>query len=136
MSWRPPLLVLHGYTLLSIVLACIVQSMHYFMIPAPTWVFSYAKDLLVVPIVATICLHAVWFLKKDKSIRLDAFSILTLVSMYSFLFEYYFPKRIEFYVSDPWDVVCYAVGGIIFYVLQKIENDSLRQFYHRKIRNK
>ena len=132
MSWRPPLLVLHFYSLLSIALALIVQSMHFFSIPMPDWVSSYVKDVLVLPIVATICLHGVWILKKDKSIRLNIFTIFTLVVMYSFLFEYYFPKRIDFYVSDPWDVVCYAMGGIIFYFLQKIENDSFYRFYYRK----
>lgn len=136
MSWRPPLLVLHFYTLFSVVLALIVQSMHYFSMSMPDWVSSYVKDLLVLPIVATICLHGVWILKKDRDIRLDVFTIFTLVVMYSYLFEYYFPKQIYFYVSDPWDIVCYAMGGTIFYFLQKIENDSFYRFYYQKIRNK
>lgn len=91
-------------------------------VTAPNWVFSYVNDFLVVPIVATVALHAVWLLRKDRSIRLNIFSIFTVVLIFSIAFEYYLPKVIEYYVSDLWDVACYAAGGIIFLLLQKIEN--------------
>lgn len=118
----PQLFFLHIYVTLSILIALLVQAALHFSYPVPVWVSSYLKDFLVIPIVATFCLNCVWILKKDKSIRLNLFTIFTLVFIYSFLFEFYFPKKIQFYVSDPWDVVCYASGGIVFYFLQRIEN--------------
>lgn len=69
--------------------------------------------------VATLCLHGVWLIKKDKTIRLDIFTILSLVALFSIYFEYYLPKQSYRYTGDIWDVVCYGLGGIIFYLLQK-----------------
>lgn len=71
--------------------------------------------------VATLGLHTAWFSKKDKSIRIDLFTIISLVVLYSVVFEFYLPKQSYRYTGDVWDVVCYALGGIVFYVLQKME---------------
>lgn len=75
--------------------------------------------------VATLGLHTAWFSKKDKSIRIDLFTIISLVLLYSVVFEYYLPKQSYRYTGDVWDVVCYALGGIVFYILQKMENRSI-----------
>jgi hypothetical protein len=70
--------------------------------------------------VATLCLHGVWLVKKDKAIRLNLFSIFSLVAMYSIYFEYYLPQQSHRYTGDVLDVVCYICGGIVFYLLQKM----------------
>ncbi len=121
---RLPLKVLHCYVFLSLALFVCVQAWKYFCGIRSNWVFHYLNDFLTIPMVATICLHGVWFLKKDSSIRLNIFTILSLVIMYSIAFEYYLPKQSFRYTGDIWDVVCYSLGGIVFYLLQKIESNT------------
>lgn len=110
--------LLHVYVFISVVIFFLVQSLILLQIDLPRWVSSYVKDFLVIPIVATISLHGVWWVKKDKTLRLNGFSILSIVILYSIYFEYYLPKTSIRYTADIWDVVCYAIGGIIFYLLQ------------------
>lgn len=118
---RLPLQPLHTYIACSLFLFALVQSLKVFQISAPNWVFFYLNDFLTIPIVSTICLHGVWLLKKNKAIRLNGFTILSLVLIYSFYFEYYLPHKSHRYTGDLWDVVCYAIGGLVFYFLQKLD---------------
>lgn len=117
---RLPLRSLHIYVALSLLLFSMVQSLKIFSIPAPQWIFSYLNDFLVIPIVACICLNIIWILKKDKAIRLNGFTIISLVLLYSIYFEYYLPQQSTRYTGDIWDVVCYASGGLVFYILQRL----------------
>ena len=70
--------------------------------------------------VLTLSLNAVWILKKDRSIRLGWISILSIFLMYSFVFEYFLPQTMSRYTADWYDVLCYFMGAIIFYFLQKL----------------
>lgn len=116
-----PLKTLHWYVLLSLIIFLVVQISKFLSLAAPNWIFHYLNDFLVIPMVATLGLHAVWLIKKDKSIRLNIFTILSLVILFSVLFEYYLPKQSYQYTADIWDVVCYFMGGIVFYILQKLD---------------
>lgn len=113
--------MLHLYVLLSLVVFLCVQSLKSFLVPGPNWIFHHLNDFLAIPIVAILCLHGVWFIKKDNNIRLNIFTILSLVALFSFIFEYYLPQQSYRYTGDVWDVVCYFLGGAVFYFLQKIE---------------
>lgn len=117
---RFPLQTLHIYVALSLFIFSVVQSLKIFSVATPIWVFSYVNDFLTIPIVASICLHGVWILKKDKAIRLNGFTIASLVVLYSIYFEYYLPQQSHRYTGDIWDVVCYTLGGFIFYGLQRL----------------
>src|SRR5690554_3461051 len=122
MMRKLPLKILHWYILVSLVVFFCVQLLKYFSIAAPKWVFNHLNDFLTIPLVATVGLHGVWLLKKDYSIRLDIFTIFSLVAFYSVFFEYYLPQQSHRYTGDIWDVVCYCLGGVVFYVLQRREN--------------
>ncbi len=121
MKRRLQLKMLHVYVLISLGIFLCVKSLKFFSITGPNWIFHHLNDFLTIPIVATLCLHGVWFIKKDKSIRLDIFTILSLVVLFSIVFEYYLPQQSYRYTGDNWDVACYFLGGLIFYLLQKIE---------------
>lgn len=116
-----PLKPLHFYALLSLVVFLGVQILKFFSVSHPLWVFHHLNDFLVIPLVATVCLHGVWLIKKDKTIRLDIVTIFSLVALFSFVFEYYLPQKSYRYTGDILDVVCYVLGGIVFFVLQKKE---------------
>lgn len=118
---RLPLKILHLYVLLSLVVFLCVQSLKSFTIAGPNWTFHYLNDFLAIPIVATFCLNGVWFIKKDNNIRLNIFTILSLVALFSLVFEYYLPQQSYRYTGDICDVVCYFLGGVVFFFLQKIE---------------
>lgn len=118
---RLPLKILHIYVLLSLGVFIGVQSLKSFAIADPNWIFHYLNDFLAIPMIALVCLHGVWFIKKDQNIRLNIFTILSLVALFSFVFEYYLPQQSYRYTGDIWDVLCYFLGGVVFYFLQKIE---------------
>ena len=116
-----PLKLLHGYVFLSLVVFLSVQSLKFFSITGPNWVFHHLNDFLVIPMVATLSLHGVWLVKKDYTIRLNLFAIFSLVALSSFYFEYYLPQQTYRYTGDYWDVLCYFLGGTVFYCFQKGE---------------
>jgi len=99
-----------------------VQLLKHFSIAAPKWVFNHLNDFLTIPLVATLGLHGVWLLKRDYTLRLNVFTIFSLVAFYSVFFEYYLPQQSHRYTGDIWDVVCYFLGGVVFFFLQRIEN--------------
>jgi len=70
------------------------------------------------PIVLTICLQAVHFIKKDAKIRLSLFTTLSLTTLYAVYFEIYLPRVEPRYTADILDVIMYLSGGLIFYFLQ------------------
>jgi len=120
MILKLPLKALHLYVLFSLVIFICVQIFKYYSVSGPKWIFHHLNDFLTIPIVAIVCLYGVWFIKKDNKFRLGIFTILSLVVLYSFVFEYYLPKQSYRYTGDIWDVVCYFLGGAVFYLLQKI----------------
>ena len=115
-----PLKPLHGYGLLSLLLFLGVQFLKLYAIGGPDWIFHHLNDFLVIPLVAIACLHGVWSIKKDPTIRLNGFTILSLVVLFSFFFEYYLPQQSHRYTGDIWDVVCYFLGGLVFYFFQRM----------------
>lgn len=119
-----PLKWLHGYVLVSFLLFVGFQLSRAFEVSMPDWMTSYLNDFLVIPIVATLCLWVVWRIRNDKTIRLNWFHILSLVILFSFYFEYYLPKNVDRYTADWVDVVCYFLGGCVFYIFQRMENNK------------
>ena len=104
--------------IISVVTFLSVLSLLYYGVSLPGWVTSYLNDFLCMPIVLTICLKAVHLIKKDKSIRLDLFTIVSLTTFYAVYFEWYLPKVESRYTADYMDVVMYFTGALLFYYLQ------------------
>ena len=115
-----PLKYLHIAFIVCLFLYATVQVLKFIEYSANSFIFNYLNDLLVIPIVAFICLNALWYLKKDFSIRLSIISLISLTLLYSVYFEIYLPNHHERYTADVWDVVCYITGALMFYVLQKL----------------
>lgn len=118
--WSLPLKRAHFYVLLSVFVFLGVQGLKFFAIDGPDWVFYHLNDFLLIPMVALLGLHTVWLLNKDRSIRLNRFTIFSLVLMFALVFEYELPKQSYRYTSDFWDVIAYFLGGVVFYMLQKM----------------
>ncbi len=115
-----PLKTLHIFILVFVITYGIVLLLKLYDYLAVPFIYNHLNDILVIPIVATACLHVVWWIKKDHSLRLGIVSLLSLVLLYSLYFECYLPEKMDRYTGDLWDVVCYGVGAVLFYGLQKI----------------
>lgn len=116
---------LYIFFLFAVFIFLSILSLLYFNMNLPEWVTSYVNDFLCMPIVLTICLKAVHIIKKDKSTRLDLFTIASLTTFYSVYFEWYLPQVEPRYTADWLDVVMYFTGALVFYYLQhQKENET------------
>lgn len=116
-----PLQILRWYALVSFGVFLGVQGLKHLSINSPKWVFNHLNDFLLIPLVATFALHVVWFLKKDPCIRLNAFTIFSLVLLFSVVFEWYLPNQSYRYTADSYDLLAYSLGGVVFFLLQKVD---------------
>lgn len=108
----------HYYIGLSIVLFLIVELWKRLGLDAPDWFFFYFNDFLVIPIVAYIARFIVVALNRNPRVKIPVWAIVFLVAVYTFYFEVYLPRVSSRYAGDFWDVICYVMGGFIFYGLQ------------------
>ncbi|WP_146035384.1 hypothetical protein [Salegentibacter mishustinae] len=70
--------------------------------------------------VLSICLYAIQFFKKDKTLRLNLFTVLSVFAMYAIYFELILPPLHWRYTADIIDVFLYLIGSFLFYFLQKL----------------
>ncbi|WP_397299086.1 hypothetical protein [Nonlabens ulvanivorans] len=114
------LVTLHIVALICMLMYAAVQFMKLVQYESYPFIFSYLNDILVIPIIATICLHVLWMVKKNYQLRIGVLSLISLVVLYSYYFEYYLPLNSERYTRDVWDIGCYVAGAVIFYIAQKL----------------
>lgn len=112
---------LHSYVFGSFLIFLMVYGLQVSTDSVPDFISFYLNDFLIIPIVGLVALHVVWFVKQDRSIRLNIATILSLVILFSVYFEWYLPKYSSRYTADVWDVLCYLAGGGVLYILQKQE---------------
>ncbi|RYD71058.1 MAG: magnesium citrate secondary transporter [Sphingobacteriales bacterium] len=83
------------------------------------FIHSYLDDICFVPVLlslASAIMSIVLFGKNASkfSYRLSLFQIISAVIYAAALFEIILPKYALKYTSDPWDLLAYAVGTVIF----------------------
>lgn len=82
----------------------------------PFWMSSYLEDLLCLPLLLSCTL---FLMRKLKRLTvLHAGHLLFTVAYVAVLFEGILPELSARYTADPLDVICYAIGGLVFYILQ------------------
>lgn len=101
-----------------------------------SWLKNYLNDLLCMPIILTICLIGVQFIKNDKTIRISLFSALSLATFYSLYFEVILPLIMERYTADIYDVFLYFTGALVFYLLQEPTHVKERALKKKKAANR
>lgn len=80
------------------------------------WVHAYMDDLLCMPVVLGLTLQIFRFIHPHKENYSFAWHhVLVAVVYYSFIFEWFLPAHSSTYTRDLWDILCYALGGILFY---------------------
>lgn len=118
--------IMDVYILISGILFVFVKWAGRVNLPAPDWFYHHLNDFLCIPIVAYIALKSIRFLKGNPFLKIGVVPILMLVIIYSFYFEYFLPLQNIRYTGDSIDVICYFLGGGVFYGLQQIENFKIR----------
>jgi hypothetical protein len=99
---------------------CIVYFSQRSSLKIPILINNFWNDFIVLPAVLAIALFVVRMIHKKPKALLSAFVILSVVILYSIVFEIYLPKTHTRYTSDGFDVLAYATGGAFFYYFQRL----------------
>jgi len=85
---------------------------------APVWMRSYANDLAAIPLMLWLALLVQRYLTfRNPQYCFRWVHIAFTVIYVSVVFEWWLPKTSASYTFDPWDMVCYAVGGVYFAIV-------------------
>jgi len=84
------------------------------------WVHAYMDDIICIPIILFPILFVFrrWIYPSGHFVFPISY-IITTWAILSFVFEVYLPQKNPIHTSDPIDMVLYAMGGLVFYVIQK-----------------
>lgn len=80
------------------------------------YIHAYLDDLLAMPVILGITLQVYRWIHplKDAFIFTKAQTFVGFAYI-SFIFEWFLPRFSATYTADPWDVVCYGIGTLVFY---------------------
>jgi len=87
----------------------------------PVFINNYINDFLIIPIVLSICLFVLRLTRGDINFKIPLTLVLLLCIAYSIFFEVILPKTHYRYTADVFDVFLYFLGGLWFFVLQKLK---------------
>lgn len=107
----------HWIFICMALVASIIYILQRLGIALPWFVNNYLNDILSIPLTLFIIL-AIIRLCRGSSYLLSTAMISSVVLYYAIYFEYYLPQHNPRYTSDIFDVGCYAMGGVVFYLLQ------------------
>jgi len=90
------------------------------------FMYSYLDDLLCPSIVLGFTLFfQQQFTYRNNRYKFSTASLIFFWLWYSFLFEYFFPIVDKRHYSDPWDVLMYAIGVLVFYKFGNCKSPGL-----------
>jgi hypothetical protein len=87
-------------------------------IDLPLFFKNYYTDLIFIPVGLGFGYLVVKLLKRPNEVKIPVGIIIAQVIFNSIVFEYYLPNyasNSKGYTADPWDVVMYVLGGLIFW---------------------
>ncbi len=81
---------------------------------------NYLDDLLAMPIIFYLVQMIMRWLYRDNKFILDSTMLLMGFVWVSITFEWLLPKYFEHLTADVWDVFCYALGTVFFYLFNRL----------------
>lgn len=79
------------------------------------FVHAYLDDFLTLPLSASLILFVQRFVTyRNPGYALPLWQLIFLWLVFSVWFEWYLPTQSARYVANAWDVVAYALGGVLF----------------------
>jgi len=112
-------IIKHPAFVFIIIVAAIIYAAKLMNVTLPKWTSFYLNDLLCMPIVLSLSLAAIRYLKKDDLLYIPPLAIILITAYYSFHFEWLLPQFNSRYTSDWIDVLLYVSGAGVFYAFQK-----------------
>lgn len=81
------------------------------------FLYSYLDDLVAIPCTLgiTLAIQRV-FVFRSYAYNLKPWHVIYTVVFFSLYFEGYLPEVSSKHTRDFWDILCYALGGIAFYL--------------------
>ncbi len=109
------------YPLLSslLVLYAVHLVLKFGRVPVPMFFSHYFADLLCMPLLLSVAVLVMRWVRADAGLHLSGAMILVATLYVSLVFECVLPLFFQRYTADVWDVLMYGVGGGLFYVFQK-----------------
>ena len=107
------------YFLIALALYLIVRMGRLGWYTPNDWVNSYLNDFLCMPIILTICLVGVRYLKRIPQFKLSPVMIFGMTAFYAFLFEFVLPNSNRIYTADWVDVIMYFLGAFFYWAYWK-----------------
>jgi len=113
--------MMRRYPLLSLLWA--LYTVHLVLkfgqVPVPTFFSHYFADLLCMPLLLSVALLVMRWVRADADLYLSRAMILVATLYVGLVFECVLPLFFQRYTADVWDVVMYGVGGELFCFFQK-----------------
>jgi hypothetical protein len=78
------------------------------------WVHAYMDDLLVIPVILGITLWAERMIYRNPRYTHSSVHIVFTLLLLILVFEFILPRYSAAYISDPWDILCYMISGILY----------------------
>ena len=85
----------------------------------PVLVSNYLADLLSIFLVNTFTLWTIRKVKNKPNLELRPVLILVSILMFTLFFEFILPQQNPIYVYDPWDILCYFISGMAYFIWRK-----------------
>jgi hypothetical protein len=88
---------------------------------------DFAADLICIPL---SLLFIEWFSSKisNRNLEIGILHVFVAILYFTIVFEFWMPSISKNYTADYWDIVCYLIGGIIYWILfsnKKISTETI-----------
>ena len=87
----------------------------------PELINSYVTALLCLPLLLGTALWVIRKIKNSNSIQLSPAMVVFSVAYVAIVMEVILPQLHTQYTGDILDVICYAIGGYVFFLIQQQE---------------
>lgn len=112
-------MIYNKYFISFLLLYLYTLAVKFLKFPAWNWIQFYLADILALPIICTISLKALQWIKNDATLYLSSSKIFVTTIYLCIFFEWFLPKFSTKYISDLNDCIAYLIGGVIFWIYQK-----------------
>jgi hypothetical protein len=83
---------------------------------------NYLDDLLAMPVILYLAQLLMRWIYRRPELVLDNLMLLDGFLMVSLSFEWILPKYYMHLTADFWDVICYAIGTLAFFILNRTKH--------------
>lgn len=80
------------------------------------FISDYLADFLTLPVVLSLSLAVIRKVNPiHREFQFSWHHVLVGVVFFGFMFEWLFPRLTDRFTADPWDLLAYSLGGLLYY---------------------